>query len=190
MRKYHLTVLVLLGAVVLVIAPTAQARGRDLVVSVRADGVVTQLGPMHPGPLRSAADAERRATYRAAVKAFGHPGALRRRGKEDCAARWFRYGLRIELVDYSSRVACVDGGWIQVASMTSRRWVTDEGLRIGDGLADLRDLYPDAERHGSKWWLVRAYSEIGEPGWYGALTAVVHGGTVTGFVAWVGAGGD
>lgn len=168
-----------------VVPATASAAG-DLVVAVDDAGRVTRLGPLRP--VRGESFAE--STYAATVRAFGRPGALRRGPRYFCAARWFRHGLRIEFVDYSGAAACVDGGFIQAVSVSSRRWRTADGLRVGDTLSDLRFVYPDATRHGRAWWLVEAYSQIGDGGSYGALSATVSGGRVKALHAYVGAGGD
>ncbi|MCW2951357.1 MAG: hypothetical protein JWQ48_527 [Conexibacter sp.] len=169
--------------------PTSARGTGQLVVAVRSDGAVTQLGPLRLHPSRSGGYGSE-ATYRAVVNVLGQPGAVRRGARYECAARWFRHGLRIVFADYSGLTACTTGGWVQEASMTGARWRTAEGLRIGERVEDLQAVYPDAERHGSVWWLIRAFTPIGESGWYGALIAVVRDGRVTGFQAPVGAGGE
>jgi hypothetical protein len=43
-------------------------------------------------------------------------------------------------------------------------WSTDAGVRVGASVADLRQAYPGAKRHGAIWGLVESY-----PPWGGAI---------------------
>ena len=81
-------------------------------------------------------------------------------------------------------------GRAQTARAFGDRWRTAKGLRVGQRLRRLRNLYPTATRHGDAWWLVTAQSEIGMPHRYPVLSATVLGGTVRSFSLQILAAGD
>ena len=90
--------------------------------------------------------------------------------------------------------ACdADVGLAQTATIKGRhvrRWRTGRGLRGGDRRTRLENLYPRAEQHGRRWWLVTGYSCIGECGDYAILAAGVTHGRVRDFHLAIGAAGD
>jgi hypothetical protein len=76
--------------------------------------------------------------------------------------------------------------------LSGSRWTTDRGLRLGDSLADLQRLYPqaanpadcvaDQQTEGAWWRLDRTPNELGGPGSYiCTLSAIVQSGIVTQF---------
>ena len=120
--------------------------------------------------------------------AFGTPERLSPT-RIGCTARWASIGLTVSLYNLGGRNPCrPKTGYFGSALLTGRRWSTGRGLRAGDRLARLRQLYPRAERHGSSWWLVIRFSQV--TGRYPGLQATVAGGVVRSFRVNYGAGGD
>jgi hypothetical protein len=120
-----------------------------------------------------------------ALRAFGRPAVVAASGglKPACDAFWPRFGLEI---DFSTArppsCAAQDLGRWQEVTASAKPWHTDAGLRIGDPLQRLRDLYPrarqlDVRGHGRAWEL-----ETGGPFCDGgpvlALAAEVRSGRV------------
>jgi hypothetical protein len=66
-----------------------------------------------------------------------------------CLWTWPAAGLRLTLV--ARQRACAQGSLFGVA-MWRRSWKTRAGLRIGDGVPQLRRLYPRAIRRQNGWW--------------------------------------
>ena len=119
---------------------------------------------------------------------FGAPSTTRREQGVACVAAWPRIGLTLSFLDLSGGNPCATGGLIR-ATVTSRgTWRTSKGLRKGDSVARLRQLYPGARyrRHIHAWtgyWLVtRRACELGgfEP--FPGLLARVRDGRVTALV--------
>jgi hypothetical protein len=79
-------------------------------------------------------------------------------------------------------------GYFSSAVMTGARWSTNKGLRNGDTLARLKQLYPRARRHDESWWLVPRFTAA--TGSYPGLSAMVSGGRVSSFQVIWGAGGE
>ena len=126
---------------------------------------------------------------RAAVEArLGAPDSVRRTGMYSCRLVWKRLGLTLSLIDLSEGRPC-RAGLFQSATITSSRWRTVKGLRVGSPLARLRALYPAARFRDvgfapyRGWWLVtrRTCVEVGaQP--YPGLLARVSGGRVSALV--------
>lgn len=120
---------------------------------------------------------------------FGSPSTARSRASGvECDVRWSRIGLKLVFLDFSGR-ACQDGVLV-TASVTNRSaWRTAVGLRVGDSVARLRQLYPRASLHPasppwSGYWLItrRTCAEVGAfP--YPGLLARVRNNRVTAIVA-------
>jgi len=124
-----------------------------------------------------------------AVSAFGTPSATVRIGDSGCRLRWSRLGLTISFYNLGGQDACGRAtGFFQTATISGSGWRTAQGLRIGDGLARVRQLFPKAERHGNRWWLVPRFTQA--TGRYPGLSAGIRGGKVADFQVIYGAGGD
>jgi hypothetical protein len=104
--------------------------------------------------------------YRAAVRAFGEPSS---RGTDNpvqsnlCTVRWRRLGLDIGFATSAPRPCRPtrrgQGAWYGSIVYT-RQWHTEHGLRVGDRVARIRQLYPRAKFHDVPprapfWSLVR-----------------------------------
>jgi hypothetical protein len=150
-------------------------------------------------------------TLGAAAAAFGDPSSCRRIRLEDGAVvRWNALGVRILL----ATLGAIPGGAspcaydrmpIDNVRLTTRRWTTSLGLRVGDSAAKLRRLYPDATFHRrgrgehSPWdsyWLVAMSSRcvFGDCSHrirpVPRLVATIRDGRVAFFVVPVGAQGE
>jgi len=130
-----------------------------------------------------------RGTLAQARQRFGAPSSVRARASGvECNAAWNRIGLRLAFLDFSGR-ACQDGVLV-TATITSRSaWRTAVGLRVGDSVARIRQLYPRASLHPASppwtgYWLVtrRTCAEVGAIP-YPGLLARVRRGRVTALVA-------
>ena len=115
-------------------------------------------------------------TVAQATARFGTPSAESSEGGGvTCRVTWKRLGLAASFLDFSDH-ACRDGGLV-TATMTSRRWRTSKGLRVGDPVSRLRAIYPQARRHTDGFWLVarRSCAETGSNPYPGLLARVGAG---------------
>src|SRR4051794_40414427 len=130
-----------------------EARARLTIKASEARGVVA-MGRFRP---------RRSPTLRSAIRAFGRSSSRHLR-QGACRVRWRRLGLIIQFANFGGHqhTTCdADVGLAQSATIKGhrvRRWRTGRGLRGGDSRDDLLDLYPDAEQHGRRWWIVSADS--------------------------------
>ena len=132
-----------------------------------------------------------RGTVEQAAARFGNP-ALRRSRPPSCLVAWPGLGLTITFLDFSGK-PCRDGAAV-VATITNRgRWRTVLGLRVGDGVQRLRNLYPTATRHTGSldgyrgfWLVTRRRCEIAGGGAFPGLLARIRDGRVSALVATAG----
>jgi hypothetical protein len=125
--------------------------------------------------------------YPRAVAAFGTPSS---RGTDDpvesnlCTVRWRGLGLDMGFAT-SAPKPCLAGklgrsGWFG-ASVYTRRWRTERGLRVGDSVAKLRRLYPRATFKDvppqAPYWVLESRTQAGR-GPVPYLVAETWGGTV------------
>ncbi len=66
---------------------------------------------------------------------------------------------------------------VQTLTATGPLWKTADGLTVGDSVAKLDRLYPDATRHPGGDWLTKIDRRTD----HALLTAVVRGGRVAEF---------
>jgi hypothetical protein len=125
-------------------------------------------------------------SYPAAVRAFGQPSAHAAGEPGSCVARWPSLGLQMTFSSAApapcSPTSLGRAVWFG-ATVSGVRWRTDRGLRIGDSLATLRRLYPQAYLRKqpslpAAWILVWIRGEVG-PTVY--LQAAVRSGRVAAF---------
>jgi hypothetical protein len=151
-------------------------------------------------------------TYRGAIRAFG-PASSCKLAVIDSGAivRWGDLGLRIRIATLggipAGKTACTAPADLKVDNVriTSTRWRTSLGLRVGSSVGLLRRLYPHATYHqrglnesfpAQSYWLVT--TRHGCVGICGAtrfvtvpqLAAGVRGGKVAFFSFRVGAQGE
>lgn len=111
-------------------------------------------------------------SYAAAARAFGRPASRGPDGDahpDICTVRWTKLGLEARFSstasDPCSPAGVAAGSWAG-ATIYAGPWRTSAGLRLGDGVAKLRRLYPKA-RYVDKppappaWWLVFQRGEVG-----------------------------
>jgi hypothetical protein len=121
-----------------------------------------------------------------AIRAYGRPD---RRDAGGCGNIWRRLGLRLLTADFGGGPACAGSTRIQRITVTSPRWVTERGLRVGDSLDRVRELYPelrrftdlygDAPPYRYEWALVLEPSDVGgPPNLLDRLSAEIRGRTV------------
>jgi hypothetical protein len=130
-----------------------------------------------------------RGTLAQARQRFGAPTTVRSPASGvECNASWSRIGLRLAFLDFSGR-ACQDGGLVTATITNRSAWRTAVGLRVGDPVARIRQLYPRARLHPASppwtgYWLVtrRTCAEVGSIP-YPGLRARVQAGRVTALVA-------
>jgi hypothetical protein len=107
---------------------------------------------------------------RTAIRAFGRPD---RRDAQGCPNRWRRLRLRLVTADFGGGPACAPATPVQHVEIFSRRWRTERGLRVGDSLDRVRELYPELRRFSDlfgpapawryDWALVLEPSRVGGP---------------------------
>jgi hypothetical protein len=107
---------------------------------------------------------------RNAVKAYGKPDA---RDAGGCKNVWKRLGLRLITADFGGGPACAGTTPVQQIRISSRKWITERGLRVGDSLDKVRELYPELQRFSDlygpapayryDWALVLEPSPVGGP---------------------------
>lgn len=154
MSEASATAAAVVGGVLALAAPAADALPRN------DHRIVLQ---QRIGPYRYVAALKAGRSYASAVAAFGVPtsrGTLP--GTNVCTVRWRAEGLDVRLA--SARPVCAPanltrGTWYG-ATVSSRRWSTARGLRVGDTVARMRSLYPgarfrDLPPDAPTWSLVR-----------------------------------
>ena len=134
-----------------------------------------------------------------AIRAFGRPTTTRHTfGRGTCRAVWTRHGLTIDFYNLGGGDACQPrDGRFSRAFLRGDHWMTTKRLRVGDSVAKLRRLYPDAPfRRGeprlspSGYWLLTRRSVFGDGSEYPGLLAEVSRRRVVGFQVRFPAGGD
>jgi hypothetical protein len=122
-----------------------------------------------------------------AVSRLGAPSSKRPDGPQGCVLHWQRLGLTLEFLDLDGGDACTKGGLVTATVTDRSRWRSALGLRVGDGVARVRALYPGAVLHAhavdeAGYWLVtrHACAEVGGSAFPGLL-ARVQGGRVSAF---------
>lgn len=159
-------------------------------ISAGADRVIVATGDVHQRRIGSyyykRDHTSPRGDYAAAVESFGKPSSFHRSANL-CHTRWNALGLEIDFVNVmgpcSTKLLRKSGLWYG-ASVTSKRWTTDRGLRVGDSLERLRSLYPKARHVGgpksaSRWVLAHWREQELD---FELLDAEVRGGRVTAIV--------
>jgi hypothetical protein len=137
------------------------------------------IGPDQLGSLRLSAQT----SPSTVTDAFGASlGTVRAYG-EFCARKW-GFGLTITFANFVGQDPCgsdqgPDTSRLLSATMRGRRWRTPRGLQIGNEIARIHQLYPQAQRHGSSYWLLAKRSQYGNM--EASLAAIVWGGHIHAF---------
>jgi hypothetical protein len=128
--------------------------------------------------------------YGKAVFALGEPSSVSGSGVP-CTARWSGLGLRILFTSFGGATSC-SGANAQRAVVKGpagrNAWRTQRGLRVGDSLARLRRLYPDARRKpGARVVVYQRDPVIGDGS---IITALIRSRRVASLQLWLGGAGD
>ncbi len=123
----------------------------------------------------------------------------------EASVRWPRLGISGRFITFGafadsagdpitdrSVTGCEHRDQIQVSSLTATapHWHTRQGLKIGDPLERLLELYPRAVQNGAVWWLHTIRSPFGDHSPEPDMTARVSGGAVQSITVIIGAQGD
>jgi hypothetical protein len=126
---------------------------------------------------------------RNAIKAYGKPDG---KSPQGCPNKWKKLGVRIVTADFGGGPPCASTTPVQQIVITGRQWTTERGLKVGDSLDRVRELYPELKRfedlYGKNkfwrydWALVLEESQVGgPPNLIDRLSAVIRGRTVRSF---------
>ncbi len=138
-------------------------------------------------------------TIRRARRQWGRPKGIRAAGSGGprptaCFARWPKLSLRAAFVNYGGAGACRHGYLqaLSVAGRNARKWVAIVGPQTLGREIDTSYLnaYDIGTRSGRAWTLTETYIPYGDGGYYPSVSARLQSGHISGFDAWIGAGGD
>lgn len=164
---------------------TADARARSFTIQT-SKGFITSIGPLR----LSGADG---GTLARAMVVFGRPSQIRpvADGSDGCTVRWKRLGLNATFANFGIESACAPrGGRLQSATITSPRFRTSRGVRVGGRSSTIRDKHRLARFVDGSWWIAGATSPFGDEREIPTVRALVRGGRVWALKLWVGAAGD
>jgi hypothetical protein len=91
---------------------------------------------------------------RNAIKAYGKPDGKNPQG---CPNKWKKLGVRMVTADFGGGPPCAATTPIQQLVITGSRWTTERGLKIGDSLDRVRELYPELKRFSDLYGESSAY---------------------------------
>jgi hypothetical protein len=180
----------LLAALAATAALAAQDNSR--VIEVPDSGRIVRVGAFRPRQYLGDEDFPGGVTpnRRNAIRAFGRPDGKNPQG---CPNKWKRLGVRMVVADFGGGPACASSTRIQTLVITGRAWRTERGLRIGDSLDRVRELYPELRRFSEvydidapvyryTWGLVFEPSQVGgPPNLLDRLSAEIRGRKVKSF---------
>lgn len=169
-----------------VAAPAAAARPGGSIQTGR-DGV-TALGSWHVAT---------HPTFPAAVRALGAASTVHAHNHgSSCTGTgiWSGFGLRIVFTSFGGDPYCA-GARAQTGVISGaagrQHWQTTRGLRVGDSLGKLKQLYPRAIKGRGGWAIVYSlHSVIAEGSRLDIVTAQVKANRVSSFKLWIGGAGD
>ena len=151
-------------------------------------GGVTALGSWH---------VSKHPTFQAAVRAMGAASAVHVHAPgNSCTANgtWSKLGLRVLFTLFSADPYCAHVR-AQTATISGtaggRHWQTSRGLRVGDSLGKLKQLYPRAIKGHGGWAIVYSrHSVIAEGSRLDIVTARIKANRVSALTLWIGGAGD
>jgi hypothetical protein len=111
------------------------------------------------------------------------PGFANAPGVADCAVTWAPIGLKALFTTLGiDPGACNPAKRLSVVTITSRRWRTWRGLRVGDRTNLILTREPRATFDGRAWQLASVHSPIGsEPGLVPTVIAIPNHGRISAF---------
>lgn len=99
-----------------------------------------------------------------AIAVFGQPTTRTLEGFDRCHLTWPAFGVSMETYYTGGTIdPCGPFGRHASTTVTDRRWRTSVGLKMGDTLKRLRQLYPRAQRDKPGLWRLTTRSFAGLP---------------------------
>jgi hypothetical protein len=147
-------------------------------ITVDRNGFVNRLGPLRPHSHPYPRDAR---------AAFGTPSS-QQAPRGECRLRWSRLKLSAAFTSFGGISDFCRDGLLQTAVVRSQVWRTWEGLRVGMRSSRVRELHHSARFKRGKWVLASQTLFGSEPS--PTVSALVHGGRVSGLSLWIGSAGD
>ncbi len=169
-RSHMLALLAVVGTGVMLITSPASAAGRSArtlyvktvpisgELPARCLGMETETYPTHLGRLRIFEEGTR---YRTFVRRFGQPLSVSDATTGLFEARWDgRKGMVLGFIEpeVDSTAPISDYWTVGRGQLTGRWWRVEGGLKVGMTVSKLRKRYPNATRHGRRWW-IHSYCE-------------------------------
>jgi hypothetical protein len=156
-----------------------------LMIEVPDSGHIVRVGDFHPRQALGDLDFDGGVTpsRRNAIKVFGRPDGKDPRG---CPNKWKSIGLRMLAANFGGGSQCASSTRIQKLYAKGPNWQTERGLKIGDSLDRVRELYPELmsyrewldtsrREYRNHWVLVFEPSEINGPPGVERLSAEIRG---------------
>jgi hypothetical protein len=140
---------------------SAPVTGNEATPAIRwVDDAVTRIGDLNTS------SKTRLPTIARAVAAFGRPSSTKRTSRVACTLGWRKLGLRATFVSlgtaYPTKATCVARlGVMQTATVFGTGLKTQGGLQVGDSVARLKELHPEAFFQDGCFWLATAPTVIG-----------------------------
>jgi len=118
-----------------------------------------------------------------AIQTFGQPTTREDVEFDQCRLTWPRDGLTMITYYTGGELdPCGPGGRHKSSSVTDRRWRTSAGLKMGDTLQRLRNLYPRAVKDAPGRWRLTTRMFAGLP--FPGLEARIFNGRVVAFTVY------
>jgi hypothetical protein len=150
--------------------PVAKAPTKSYVI--RATATTIRIGSF------TAFSPSARGTYAQATAAFGQATSCRLAPGKKSKTTWSSIDLAMQFIVAKGSICSPSTlMFVQTLTVSGSAWKTSNGLAVGDPVSKLRRLYPASPGHVGADVLVR----IDRSTSHALLSAVVHGGKVTGF---------
>ena len=169
----------------------AGAQTPETTINVPDSGRIVAIGKFHPKQRLGEHSFPSGVTpnRRNAIKAYGKPDG---KSPQGCPNKWKTLGVRMVTADFGGGPACAGTTPVQQLVVTGKQWTTERGLKVGDSLDRVRELYPELERFSKlygnnkrwrySWALVLEESQVGgPPNVVDRLAAEIRGRTVRSF---------
>ena len=127
------------------LAVTALLAAPSTTIDVPDSGHIVRVGAFRPKQLLGDEHFSGGVTSnrRNAIRAFGTPDG---KSPQGCPNKWKKLGVRMVTADFGGGPPCATTTPVQQLVITGRAWRTERGLKVGDSLDRVRDLYPELQR--------------------------------------------
>jgi hypothetical protein len=132
-------------------------------------------------------------TLARARAAFGAPSRISPigDGSDACTVEWRALGLEATFANFGLESACAPrGGRLQAATISSARFRTRRGVRVGSLSSTIPVKHRSARFVDGAWWIASASPPFGGDEDIATISAIVRAGRVKVLKLWVGAAGD